>query len=120
MAPRIMRFDNISRRPGVPGIPSREEENAMVDAVLEAFRGAREIEIRPSGTVVEIAMIWRRAPHYEDTMKEQREDFMRRIARLPFRVILAGRSVIMRDPYGVPGTPDRICILVIHMEYRKP
>ena len=92
-----MRFDNISRRPGVPGIPSREEENAMV----------------------EIAMIWRRAPRYEDTMKEQREDFMRRIAGLPFRVILAGRSV-MRDPYDVSGTPDRVCILVIHMEYRKP
>lgn len=114
-----MRFDNISRRPGVPGIPSREEENAMADAVLEAFQGAWQITIRPAGTVVEIAMIWRRAPHYEDTMKEQREDFMRRIAGLPFRVILAGRS-IMRDPYGVPGTPDRVCILVIHLEYRKP
>ena len=120
MTPRIMRFDNISRLYGVPGIPSREEENAMVDAALEAFQGAREIEIRPSGAVVEIAMIWRRAPHYEDTMKEQREDFMRRIAGLPFRVILAGRSVIMKDPYDVSGTPDRVCILIIHMEYRKP
>ena len=117
MAPRIMRFDNLSRLYGVPGIPSREEENAMVDAVLEAFRGAREIEIRPSGTVVEIAMIWRRAPHYENVMKEQREDFMRRITSLPYQVILAGRSV-MRDPYDVSGTPDRVCILVIQLEYR--
>ena len=114
-----MRFDNISRRPGVPGIPSREEENAMVDAVLEAFQGAWQITIHPAGTVVEIAMIWRRAPYYEDTMKEQCEDFMRRIAALPFRVILAGRSV-MRDPYDVSGTPDRVCILVIQLEYRKP
>ena len=65
----------------------------MVDAVLEAFQGAWQITIHPAGTVVEIAMIWRRAPRYEDTMKEQREDFMRRIAGLPFRVILAGRSV---------------------------
>ena len=88
----------------------------MVDAVLEAFQGAWQITIQPAGTVVEIAMIWRRAPRYEDTMKEH---FMRRIAGLPFRVILAGRS-IMRDPYGVPGTPDRVCILVIHLEYRKP
>ena len=113
-----MRFDNISRRLGVPGIPSREEENAVVDAVLEAFQGAWQITIHPAGTVVEIAMIWRRAPRYEDTMKEQREDFMRRIAGLPFRVIFAGRSVT-RDPYGVPGTPDRVRILVTHMEYRK-
>ena len=90
----------------------------MVDAVLEAFQGAWQITIRPAGTAVEIAMIWRRAPRYENTMKEQREDFMRRIAGLPFRVILAGRSVT-RDPYGVPGTPDRVCILVIHMEYWK-
>lgn len=87
--------------------------------LLRHFRGAREIEIRPSGTVVEIATFWRRTPHYEDTMKEQHEDFMRRIAGLPFRVILAGRS-IMRDPYGAPGTPDRVCILVIQLEYRKP
>ena len=119
MAPRIMRFDNISRRPGVPGIPSREEENAMVDAALEAFQGAREIEILPAGTVVEITMIWRRAPHYEDTMKEQCEDFMRRITSLPYQVIFAGRSV-MRDPYGAPGTPVRVAILIIHLEYRKP
>ena len=114
-----MRFDNISRRPGVPGIPSREEENAMVDAVLEAFQGAWQITIQPAGTVVEIAMIWRRAPHYEDTMKEQREDFMRRITSLPYQVILAGRSV-MRDPYDASGTPDRVYILVIQLEYRKP
>ena len=52
-------------------------------------------------------------------MKEQREDFMRRIARLPYQVILAGRSVT-RDPYDVSGTPDRVCILIIHLEYRKP
>ena len=114
-----MRFDNISRRPGVPGIPSREEENAMVDAVLEAFQGAWQITILPAGTVVEIAMIWRRAPRYEDIMKEQCEDFMRRIAGLPYQVVLTGRS-IMRDPYGAPGTPDRVAILVIHLEYRKP
>ena len=50
MAPRIMRFDNISRRPGVPGIPSEEEENALTNAAFEAFQGARQIEIRPSGT----------------------------------------------------------------------
>ena len=91
----------------------------MVDAVLEAFQGAWQITIHPAGTVVEIAMIWRRAPHYEDTMKEQREDFMRRIARLPYQVILAGRSVT-RDPYDVSGTSDRVCVLVIHLEYRKP
>ena len=119
MAPRIMRFDNISRRPGVPGFPSREEENAMVDAAFEAFQGARQIEIRPSGTVVEIAMFWRRTPHYENVMKEQREDFMRRIAGLPYQVVLTGRS-IMRDPYGAPGTPVRVAILVIQLEYRKP
>ena len=113
-----MRFDNISRLYGVPGIPSREEENALTNAAFEAFQGARQIEIRPSGTVVEIAMIWRRAPHYEDTMKEQREDFMRRIAGLPLRVILAGMSV-MRDPYDVSGTPDRVAILVIQLEYMK-
>ena len=119
MAPRIMRFDNLSRLYGVPGIPSKEEENALTNAAFEAFQGAREIEIRPSGAVVEIAMIWRRAPHYEDTMKEQREDFMRRITSLPYQVILAGRS-IMRDPYDVSGTPDRVAILVIQLEYRKP
>ena len=113
-----MRFDNISRRPGVPGIPSREEENAMVDAVLEAFQGAWQITIRPAGTVVEIAMIWRRAPRYEDIMKEQCEDFMRRIAGLPYQVVLTGRSV-MRDPYDVSGTPDRVAILVIQLEYMK-
>lgn len=90
----------------------------MVGAVLEAFQGAWQITIHPAGTVVEIAMIWRRAPRYEDTMKGQCEDFMRRIAGLPFRVLLAGRS-IMRDPYGVLGTSDRVCILVIHTEYRK-
>ena len=59
MTPRIMRFDNISRRPGVPGIPSREEENALANAAFEAFRGSREIEIRPAGTMIDIAMIWR-------------------------------------------------------------
>ena len=91
----------------------------MVDAVLEAFQGAWQITIQPAGTVVEIAMIWRRAPHYEDTMKEQREDFMRRIASLPYQVISLGKC-IMRDPYGMPGTPVRVCILVIHLEYRKP
>ena len=118
MAPKYHCFRNYSRLYGVPGIPSREEENALTNAAFEAFQSAREIEIRPSGAVVEIAMIWRRAPHYEDTMKEQHEDFMRRIAGLPFRVILAGRS-IMRDPYDASGTPDRVCILVIHLEYRK-
>ena len=91
----------------------------MVDAVLEAFQGARQIEIRPSGTVVEIAMFWRRTPHYENVMKEQREDFMRRIAGLPYQVVLTGRS-IMRDPYGSPGTPVRVAILIIQLEYRKP
>ena len=91
----------------------------MVDAVLEAFQGAWQITIQPAGTVVEIAMIWRRAPRYEDTMKEQREDFMRRIASLPYQVISLGKC-IMRDPYGMPGTPVRVCILVIHLEYRKP
>ena len=91
----------------------------MVDAVLEAFRGSREIEIRPAGTMVDIAMIWRRAPRYEDTMKEQREDFMRRIISLPYQVISLGKR-ITRDPYGMPGTPVRVCILVIHLEYRKP
>lgn len=91
----------------------------MVDAVLEAFQGAWQVTIRPAGTMVDIAMIWRRAPRYEDTMKEQREDFMRRIAGLPFRVILAGRSV-MRDPYDVSGTPVRVCVMFMTMEYRKP
>ena len=114
-----MRFDNIFRRPGVPGIPSREEENAMVDAVLEAFQGAWQITIHPAGTVVEIAMIWRRAPHYEDTMKEQREDFMRRITSLPYQVISLGKR-ITRDPYGMPGTPVRVCVMFMTMEYRKP
>ena len=52
-------------------------------------------------------------------MKEQREDFMRRIAGLPYQVVLAGRS-IMKDPYGAPGTPVRVAILIIHLEYRKP
>ena len=51
--------------------------------------------------------------------EEQREDFMRRIAGLPYQVVFTGRS-IMRDPYDVSGTPDRVCILVIQMEYRKP
>ena len=91
----------------------------MVDAVLEAFQGAWQITIHPAGTVVEIAMIWRRAPRYEDTMKEQREDFMRRIISLPYQVISLGKR-ITRDPYGMPGTPVRVCILVIHLEYRKP
>ena len=44
---------------------------------------------------------------------------MRRIAGLPYQVVLAGRS-IMKDPYGAPGTPVRVCILVIQLEYRKP
>ena len=91
----------------------------MVDVVLEAFQGAWQITIHPAGTVVEIAMIWRRAPRYEDTMKEQREDFMRRIISLPYQVISLGKR-ITRDPYGMPGTPVRVCILVIHLEYRKP
>lgn len=91
----------------------------MANAVLEAFRGSREIEIRPAGTMVDIAMIWRRAPRYEDTMKEQCKDFMRRITSLPYQVISLGRR-ITRDPYGMPGTPVRVCILVIHLEYRKP
>ena len=119
MAPKYHCFRNYSRLYNVPGIPSEEEENALTDAAFEAFQGARQIEIRPSGTVVEIATFWRRIPHYEDIMKEQREDFMRRIARLPYQVILAGRSVT-RDPYDVSGTPDRVCILVIQLEYRKP
>ena len=119
MAPKYHCFRNYSRLYNVPGIPSEEEENALTDAAFEAFQGARQIEIRPSGTVVEIAMIWRRAPRYEDTMKEQREDFMRRIAGLPFRVILAGRSA-MRDPYDVSGTPVRVCVMFMTMEYRKP
>lgn len=113
-----MRFDNISRRYGVPGIPSREEENAMVDAVLEAFQGAWQITIQPAGTVVEIAMIWRRAPHYEDAMKEQCEDFMRRITSPPYQVISLGKC-ITRDPYGMPGTPVRVCVMFMTMEYRK-
>ena len=119
MAPKYHCFRNYSRLYGVPGIPSKEEENALTNAAFEAFQGAREIEIRPSGTVVEIAMIWRRTPHYENVMKEQREDFMRRIAGLPYQVVLAGRS-IMRDPYGAPGTPVRVAILIIQLEYRKP
>ena len=119
MAPKYHCFRNYSRLYNVPGIPSEEEENALTDAAFEAFQGARQIEIRPSGTVVEIATFWRRIPHYEDIMKEQREDFMRRIAGLPFCVIRAGRS-IMKDPYGAPGTPVRVCILVIQLEYRKP
>ena len=120
MAPKYHCFQNYSRLYNVPGIPSEEEENALTNAAFEAFQGARQIEIPPpSGTVVEIATFWRRTPHYENVMKEQREDFMRRIAGLPFRVILAGRSV-MRDPYDVSGTPDRVCILAIQLEYRKP
>ena len=119
MAPKYHCFRNYSRLYNVPGIPSEEEENALTDAAFEAFQGARQIEIRPSGTIVEIAMFWSRTPHYEDIMKEQREDFMRRVARLPYQVILAGRSVT-RDPYDVSGTPDRVCILIIHLEYRKP
>ena len=119
MAPKYHCFQNYSRLYGVPGIPSEEEENALTNAAFEAFQGARQIEIRPSGTVVEIATFWRRAPRYEDIMKEQREDFMRRITSLPYQVILAGRSV-MPDPYDVSGTPDRVCILVIQLEYRKP
>ena len=119
MATKYHCFRNYSRLYNVPGIPSEEEENALTDAAFEAFQGARQIEIRPSGTVVEIAMFWRRTPHYEDIMKGQREDFMRRIAGLPYQVVLTGRSV-MGDPYDVSGTPDRVCILVIHLEYRKP
>ena len=119
MAPKYHCFRNYSRLYGVPGIPSKEEENALTNAAFEAFQGARQIEIRPSGTVVEIAMIWRRAPHYEDTIKEQRDDFMRRIIGLPFQVVFTGRA-ITRDPYGAPGTPVRICMMVIKLEYRKP
>ena len=103
----------------MPGIPSEEEENALTDAAFEAFQGARQIEIRPSGTIVVIAMFWSRTPHYEDIMKEQREDFMRRIAGLPYQVVLAGRS-IMKDPCGAPGTPVCVAILIIQLEYRKP
>ena len=119
MAPKYHCFQNYSRLYNVPGIPSEEEENALTDAAFEAFQGARQIEIRPSGTVVEIATFWRRTPHYENVMKEQREDFMRRITSLPYQVILAGRS-IMRDPYGAPGTPVLICMMGIKLEYRKP
>ena len=86
--------------------------------LLRPFRAHGRLRSPPPGTVVEIATFWRRTPHYENVMKEQREDFMRRIAGLPFRVILAGRSV-MRDPYDVSGTPDRVCILAIQLEYRK-
>ena len=119
MAPKYHCFRNYSRLYNVPGIPSEEEENALTDAAFEAFQGARQIEIHPSGTVVEIATFWRRIPHYEDVMKEQREDFMRRIAGLPYQVVLTGRS-IMRAPYGAPGTPARVAILIIQLEYRKP
>ena len=117
MALRYHCFRNYSRLYNVPGIPSEEEENALTNAAFEAFQGARQIEIRPSGTVVEIAMFWRRTPHYANVMKEQREDFMRRIAGLSYQVVLTGRSV-MRDPY-VSGTPDRVAILTIQLEYRK-
>ena len=119
MAPKYHCFRNYSRLYGVPGIPSEEEENALTNAAFEAFQGARQIEIRPSGTVVEIATFWRRIPRYENVMKEQCEDFMRCIAGLPYQVVLTGRS-IMRDPYDVSGTPDRVCVLIIHLEYRKP
>ena len=87
--------------------------------LLKPFRAHGRLRSAPSGTVVEIATFWRRIPHYEDIMKEQREDFMRRIAGLPYQVVLTGRS-IMRDPYGAPGTPVRVAILIIHLEYRKP
>ena len=43
---------------------------------------------------------------------------MRRIAGLPYQVVLTGRS-IMRDPYGAPGTPVRVCVMFMTMEYRK-
>ena len=119
MAPKYHCFRNYSRLYGVPGIPSREEENALTNAAFEAFQSAWQITIRPAGTVVEIAMIWRRAPHYEDTMKEQHEDFMRRIAGLPYQVISLGKR-ITRDPYGMPGTPVRVCVMFMTMEYRKP
>ena len=119
MAPKYHCFRNYSRLYGVPGIPSEEEENALTNAAFEAFQGARQIEIRPSGTVVEIATFWRRIPRYENVMKEQCEDFKRCIAGLPYQVVLAGRS-ITKDPYGAPGTPVRVCILVIQLEYRKP
>ena len=102
----------------MPGIPSEEEENALTNAAFEAFQGARQIEIRPSGTVVEIATFWRRTPHYENVMKEQREDFMRRITSLPYQVISLGKR-ITRDPYGMPGTPVRVCVMFMTMEYRK-
>ena len=119
MAPKYHCFRNYSRLYGVPGIPSREEEDALTNAAFEAFQGARQIEILPSGTEVEIATFWRRTPHYENVMKEQREDFMRRIIGLPFQVVFTGRA-ITRDPYGAPGTPVRICMMVIRLEYRKP
>ena len=118
MAPKYHCFRNYSRLYGVPGIPSEEEENALTNAAFEAFQGAREIEIRPSGTVVEIATFWRRTPHYENVMKEQREDFMRRITSLLYQVISLGKR-ITRDPYGMPGTPVRVCVMFMTMEYRK-
>ena len=118
MTPKYHCFQNYSRLYGVPGLPSEEEENALANAAFEAFRGSREIEIRPAGTMVDIAMIWRRAPHYEDTMKEQCEDFMRRITSLPYQVISLGKR-ITRDPYGMPGTPVRVCVMFMTMEYRK-
>ena len=118
MAPKYHCFRNYSRLYNVPGIPSEEEENALTDAAFEAFQGARQIAIRPSGTVVELATFWRRTPHYENVMKQQREDFMRRIAGLPYQVVLTGRS-IMRDPYGAPGTPLRVRVMFMTMEYRK-
>ena len=40
---------------------------------------------------------------------------MRRIAGLPYQVVLTGRS-IMRDPYGAPGTPVRVCVMFMTME----
>ena len=52
MAPKYHCFRNYSRLYGVPGIPSEEEENALTNAAFEAFQGARQIEIRPSGSVV--------------------------------------------------------------------
>ena len=119
MAPKYHCFLNYSRLYGVPGIPSKEEENALTNAAFEAFQGARQIEILPSGTEVEIATFWRRIPHYEDIMKEQRGAFMHRIAGLPYQVVLTERGV-MGDPYDVSGTPVRVAILIIHLEYRKP
>ena len=58
------------------------------------------------------------APRAHPCSKEQREDFMRRITSLLYQVISLGKR-ITRDPYGMPGTPVRVCVMFMTMEYRK-